>query len=841
MSGHHQEFQRGPLGTIAEAAESPVRILLAASPERNGEAWEARLTRLGFPEVLVATSGQETLNRAQAFEPELAVVDLRLPGRPDGLATAAELLRRHAAPVVFLGDGVDEITLDHARALEPYGWVFRPENDHELKLGLETALARLAAERRLGLLERQWAVTLQSIGDGVIAADLEGRVTFMNAMAEHMTGFGEADALGRPLTEVFRIINEFTREPAENPALKALREGRIVGLANHTVLIHREGFEIYIDDCAAPIRDETRKPVGVVLVFHDVTERRRRERELRWLNRLHATLGQINQLVVRVQEPESLLHEACEACVKHGQFPLAWVAWLDPADRTLKPRARAGKAADVVNTLAVRLPEQGIGSAGDPLVAAFVSGKPFVASEFPENPWLDASLRVGFRTVGAFPLRFGGEVAGLLVVHAREFEFFRMKEIRLLSEAAEDLSFALDHIVMEKRRREVEEALKSSEARFRQIYEQLPVPYHSLDAEGRLLDVNPAWLELFGYGREEVVGRSVADFMAPSSAERFGKLFPEFRRTGVAKGWEVEFRRKDGGTVPVLVRGVFVHDRDGQPTHTHCVLHDLTDLRLLERQQKETEMILRQQQKLEAIGTLASGVAHEINNPITGVMNYAEIINDQLPEDSPLREFVYEIIRETQRVATIVRNLLSFARRDQSSFEPTNIRDVVEGTLSLIRTIIKKDRIKLEVDVADDLPLVRCRGQQIQQVLMNLMTNARDALNEKYPEYHDDKIMRVAVRRIEREGRPWVRITVEDHGPGIPPDKQERIFEPFYTTKGRTKGTGIGLSLSMGIINEHKGLMYLESEPGQWTRFHIELEALGEEVPPEQINTDPDV
>ena len=235
------------------------------------------------------------------------------------------------------------------------------------------------------------------------------------------------------------------------------------------------------------------------------------------------------------------------------------------------------------------------------------------------------------------------------------------------------------------------------------------------------------------------------------------------------------------------------------------------------------EAQLRQQQRLESIGTLASGVAHEINNPITGILNYAQLIQDRLPAESPLTEFTGEIMHETQRVAAIVRNLLTFARNEKQSHSPARIADFVQGTLSLIRTVIRRDQITLTVSVQEDLPLLKCRSQQIQQVLMNLVTNARDALNARYPAHHPDKILILEARLISKEERRWIRVTVEDHGTGISPEIRERIFDPFFTTKPRDVGTGLGLSISHGIVKEHHGEIIMQSEPGKFTRFHVDL------------------
>lgn len=246
-------------------------------------------------------------------------------------------------------------------------------------------------------------------------------------------------------------------------------------------------------------------------------------------------------------------------------------------------------------------------------------------------------------------------------------------------------------------------------------------------------------------------------------------------------------------------------------------------LRENEKQRWALEAQLRQQQKLESIGTLAGGVAHEINNPINGIMNYAQLIQDRLGPGSPLAEYTGEIIRETQRIAAIVHNLLTFARNEKQSHSPARVADIVERTLSLIRAIIRHDQITLTVNLPAGLPELRCRSQQIQQVLMNLMTNARDALNSRYPGYDPDKVLEVSARLFQKEGRRCIRVTVEDHGTGIEPEVRERMFDPFFTTKPRDQGTGLGLSISHGIVKDHHGELSVETELGRFTRMHLDL------------------
>jgi len=204
-------------------------------------------------------------------------------------------------------------------------------------------------------------------------------------------------------------------------------------------------------------------------------------------------------------------------------------------------------------------------------------------------------------------------------------------------------------------------------------------------------------------------------------------------------------------------------------------------------------------------------------------MNYAQIIQDDLGQDSPETEFLQGIIQESQRVAEIVRNLLQFSRQEKQSFSPARIEDIVNRTVSLVRTIIKGERIELQIELEPELPLILCRSQQIQQVLMNLLTNARDALNDKFPEFHPDKKILLEASRHQMAEKDWVLVRVKDQGTGLSEETRQKMFEPFYSTKPKDRGTGLGLSISFGIIKDHGGLLEAHSELGQYTQMDLYL------------------
>ena len=259
---------------------------------------------------------------------------------------------------------------------------------------------------------------------------------------------------------------------------------------------------------------------------------------------------------------------------------------------------------------------------------------------------------------------------------------------------------------------------------------------------------------------------------------------------------------------------------------------DITTRKQAEEEMRAMEAQLRQSQKLESIGTLASGIAHEINNPLMGIINYAQLIHDRV-QDEKLEHFSSRIIKEGNRVDKIVKNLLSFARLDKMSHSPARIEDIIEASLTLFGALLRKDQITLEQDIQKDLPKIKCRSQQIQQVITNLLTNARDALNIRYEGYHENKVVKISARSFEMKSEKWVRTIVEDHGTGIPENVIDQVFDPFFTTKSKARGlvadskdpvgTGLGLSVSYGIITDHNGKLSVESVLGEYTRFIMDL------------------
>src|SRR5206468_1762523 len=249
---------------------------------------QQRLERLGHHVVGTAATGEAAIRRAEEARPDVALMDIRLKGEMDGVTAAAEIDRRFGTPVVFLTAHSDTQTVQRATAAEPFGYVLKPVDDRELEVAIAVARYRHQAERRVKQMEHWLATTLTSIGDGVIAMDLNGRVTFMNPVAQRLTGWDLETAMNRQVQEIMPLINEDDLTEIENPARRVLSGGIVLGLSPRTAMVRRSGERMPIDDCAAPVRDEHGNITGVVLVFRDATEQRRRAEVIRQTQRLEA-------------------------------------------------------------------------------------------------------------------------------------------------------------------------------------------------------------------------------------------------------------------------------------------------------------------------------------------------------------------------------------------------------------------------------------------------------------------------------------------------------------------------------------------------------------------------
>lgn len=255
-------------------------------------------------------------------------------------------------------------------------------------------------------------------------------------------------------------------------------------------------------------------------------------------------------------------------------------------------------------------------------------------------------------------------------------------------------------------------------------------------------------------------------------------------------------------------------------------LRDLSVRKRLEADREEMQRQLFQTSKLASIGELSAGVAHEINNPLNGIINFAQLLKD---EERPRSEFEQQmidgIIDEGERIAQIVRGLLAFARADTYEVSRVRFADSIKTSIALFGRQFEKDGITVEIELERDLPSVRADGSRLRQVVVNMISNAHHALKAKPADSVEQKLFRIRARRGGNNGE-IVRVEFYDNGVGIKREYLAKVFDPFFTTRRETGGTGLGLSVSFGIVRDFGGAIKVESKEGKFTRFIIELPAI---------------
>jgi len=359
---------------------------------------------------------------------------------------------------------------------------------------------------------------------------------------------------------------------------------------------------------------------------------------------------------------------------------------------------------------------------------------------------------------------------------------------------------------------QVDHDLKQAISQWENIFSAIQDPALIVSKDSLILDANPATFAAARKTRPEVIGHKICDILHLGRAEGAPCPLEDYIYQGKSRIIETELRGLHGNyllTISPLNMGT------GSKEAALLVARDLTEEELMKAEAMRSA-------QLASVGELAAGVAHEINNPINGIINYAQIILDD-PEDPENTDLLTRIKKEGQRIASIVSNLLDFSRRREESPEEVAIQTIMNKSLELVSHRFKDDMILLDNQLPDNLPLLYCNSQQIQQVLLNILSNARHALNERYPNPDPKKKLIIKGETISQSKENFVRITITDYGSGIEQDRIEKVFDPFYSSKPKGEGTGLGLSISHGLIQDNKGYLRITSECGVSTSLLVDL------------------
>lgn len=370
-------------------------------------------------------------------------------------------------------------------------------------------------------------------------------------------------------------------------------------------------------------------------------------------------------------------------------------------------------------------------------------------------------------------------------------------------------------------RKQLESLLNDSEIRFRRLFETANDGILLLEkSEGKITHANPAIATMLGYSNAEFTGNDLKDVGFPDNLGTFQDMLKELSKNAIINFKDTPVQKKTGQIVDADIYMV------NKSTLVQCNIRDITQRKLAEKDKKGVEDQLHQSQKTESINTLAGGVAHEINNVLSIIMGNNELVMDEIPEWSPIRHNLEDIRVATLRARDVVRQLLIFSRQDNAEKKPLDIGTVIKESMKLIRSAIPAN-IEIKLNIADDIAPVLGNATQMNQVLINLCGNAKDAMlntngvivihlsNMKV----DDETC-VSGQHSLKPGR-YVKLMVSDNGCGIDKKTLDKIFDPYFTTKAIGKGTGIGLAVVRGIVEKHNGLISVESERDKGTIFKV--------------------
>jgi two-component system NtrC family sensor kinase len=401
-----------------------------------------------------------------------------------------------------------------------------------------------------------------------------------------------------------------------------------------------------------------------------------------------------------------------------------------------------------------------------------------------------------------FKKKSGEKITVLLTAHAKRDERGRIIGYEGLNIDISD-------------RKRMEKELKEANEFLSKLIESTVDGIIVTNMKGNILIFNKGAENILGYNAEEVVGgMNIRNIYPPGVAKEVMEKLksPDFGGVGKLTSFPIIHQRKDGELVEGDLSASIIYDENGKEIASVGVFKDLRERLRIERELQKMQEALLQSEKLAAMGRLTSQIAHELNNPIYGIMNTLELLKTEIPPESKRRRILELSLSETQRLAEMLRNMLSFSKPEEEKRRPVKINELVEGILLMMEKQMKEANIKMETHFDDGIPEVMASTNQMRQVLLNMFKNAKEAMPKGG----------TLIIRTSRENNK-VLIHIQDTGVGIPEEIRNRIFEAFFTTKQKVKGVGLGLSVCYGIIKDHGGEIKVESEEGIGTTFTISL------------------
>ncbi len=615
------------------------------------------------------------------------------------------------------------------------------------------------------------------ITDPIMIIDRECRVSMVNDAFLAMHGDTRENVIGQ---SCFKMLHHQDMPcqllDGECPYREVFESGKSVKVTHHHFT--HQNKKITVELAASPLRDKAGKVVRMIEVMRDVTTERRLEEENRQsLDFLASVLEGIGEGVVVMDKDYRIL--------------TANKGYLSQVGKT-REEILGKYCYEVSHHFDSHCMDNGHEC---PVKTVFETGNPARAM----HTHYDNNNQEIHVECHAYPIK---DAAGNVI------------------RAIETLNDVTDRIRLEQK-------LKESEEKYRDLYDNAPDGYYSLAGNGLIVEANRTFLQMLGYSRNEAIGKlCIEDLLSGDSVQTCQTKFPALKKAGYMRNLELTMVKKDGTLLPVTMHATAVYDGEGKFVMSRSVIRDITERKGIDEERRKLQEQLFQSQKLEALGTLAGGIAHDFNNLLASILGYASLAKTDLHPDNPVYQHVDIIETASLRASELTQQLLAFAKGGKYDAKPTDVNAIVREVVALLSRIIEKN-ITIVLAADSSLRYAVCDAGQIQQAIMNICLNGRDAMSRGGTLTVRTKNIHLEIKDVQflLDVPPgeYVRISVSDTGMGMDRETQERLFEPFFTTK--EKGTGLGLALAYGIIKKHGGFIQVFSEPGKGSTFEVNLPA----------------
>ncbi len=631
---------------------------------------------------------------------------------------------------------------------------------------------------------------------GLFRSTPEGQILDANLTLVEMLGYPDRESL------LSVNAKELYVTPEDRLRWQAQLDGE--GLVDDFEVRFRrhDGRVIWGQNNVRSVRDSTGRVLCYEGSMRDITGQKRAEETTRALAQVGHTLSQSLDLAEVGQRIADSLRGLFKARVS-GLYQ------LNPESGDLTAIAISGTTAPPPGRKVVF--PRGVGTVG----LAVAERRPAATADVLADPRLVLTPearafieQAGYRSVLAVPLAVKGNVIGALTVGDEAGRTFSDEEIRLVQAFADQAAVALDNVRLYEEVRTGRDFLQS-------IVQNSTDAIITTDIRGRITYFSPGAEEIFGFKAEEVIGRPVADFYR-SGPEEARALMQRLRTDGQVRNYETTYRARDGRWVSGNVSLSLLRGAGGEVTGILSVMRDVTEIKRAEEELHDQREALIQREKVATMGMLLAGVAHELNNPLSVVTGQAALLR-RMAGSPAVDERAGKIEKAAERCARIVKNFLALARQHPPERSRVSLNQVVQDAVELLAYQLRVDDVEVVLRLADGLPGLWADPHQLHQVVINLASNAHDAMREA------PRPWRVELITAYDPARGRAMLEVADTGPGIPPEIRARIFEPFFTTKPVGKGTGLGLSLCLGIVESHGGSIRVEGRPERGAKFIVEL------------------